>query len=95
MSIRAFSVELAKETNLTQLEAFRISKAFVSLIKKKVLKGEIVCLTGFASFQVDIQQEKNIYNIAKRRHEIKAKCFKMKYRFSKKLLEKIREKKVY
>lgn len=95
MGFRKFTEEFAEEANITKKESLRLLQLLIKFMKKKILKGEIVSLSGFGKFYIDVVPEREYHNVRTNEKYMKKKSFVLKRFFSKPFLKKIDEKKVY
>lgn len=95
MNIHELSKMVSKETGEPEYKTTRIIASTLKIIRKEVIRGQIIKLANLLSIFVDVVPERNYFSIKNNRVEKTPRRFVLKIIPSKKLKKEINAKKTY
>lgn len=95
MNVQDLAKEVAKETGEPIYKVSKILAAGVLVIRKQILKAQIIKLKRLASLFIDVVPEKKYYNINEKKMDILPRRFVLKMVVSRDLKKEIDAKKTY
>lgn len=95
MNILELSKMVSEETGVPEYKTTRIISATIKIIRREVIRGQIVKLLSLLSIFVDVVPERNYFSVKHNRVEKTPRRFVLKIIPSKKLKKEVNAKKTY
>ena len=95
MNVQDLAKEIAKETGEPVYKVSKILAMAVLVIRKQILKAQIIKLKRLVSLFIDVVPEKKYYNINEKKMDVLPRRFVLKMEVSRNLKKEIDAKKTY